>query len=62
MQDHKSYMLLVRGKVSGTCSFEADGLTFVYPPSFGATTPGTRTVVSFARFGSDVMVAWIPGY
>ena len=62
MQDHKSYTLLVRGKTAGTCAFKADGLTFSYPPNFGATPPGTRALFSFARFGSDVMVAWISGY
>jgi hypothetical protein len=62
MQDHKSYMLFVRGKDRGTCVFKADGLTFLYPPNFSNTTQGTRTVFSFVRFGSDVLISWIPGY
>ena len=62
MQDHKSYTLLVRGKTPGTCAFKADGLTFLYPPNHGATSAGGATLYSFARFGSDVMVAWISGY
>ena len=62
MKDRHGYSLYVRGKNSGTCSFQAKGLTFHYPPNHGATQKDTTTVYSFGRFGSDVVVAWSPGY
>lgn len=62
MEDRHSYSLYVRGKVSGTCSFHQDGLTFHFPPNHGSTYSGTSTLYSFERFGADVLVAWTPGY
>jgi hypothetical protein len=62
MKDRHVYTLYVRGTQSGTCSFRADGLRFHLPPNFGPTTPGTATIFAFARFGSDVLVSWTPGY
>lgn len=62
MKDRHSYSLYVRGKVSGTCSFLAKGLTFRYPTNYGGTLPHTTTLYAFERFGSDVLVSWIPGY
>jgi hypothetical protein len=35
MRDHGSYSFWVRGTTSGTCSFRADGVTFLYPPNHG---------------------------
>ena len=60
--DKQQYLLYVRGKTSNTCSFSADGLRFHYPSNYGPTSGGTATIFSFARFGSDVVVAWTPGY
>ena len=62
MTNHQVYTLWVKGKAAATCSFQAEGLTFAYPPNFGTTTQGTKTLFSFGRFGSDVVVAWSPGY
>jgi hypothetical protein len=62
MADRHSYNLYVRGKNSGTCSFRADGLTFRFPSNHGPTIQGTTTIYSFVRFGSDVVIAWTPGY
>jgi hypothetical protein len=62
MQDRKSYMLYIRGKESGTCTFKADGLTFLSPPNFGQTTQGTRSIFAFVRYGSEVLVACSFGY
>jgi hypothetical protein len=62
IKDKNGYTLYVRGKKSGTCSFSADGLTFRYPSNYGPTIQGSATIFSFARFGSDVVVAWTPGY
>ena len=62
MHDHGTYMLWVRGMESGTCSFRAEGLTFLYPPNFGPTTTGGKTMFSFVRLGNEVVVTWTPGY
>jgi hypothetical protein len=57
-----AYSFLVRGTESGICVFHADGLTFRYPSNYGPVFSGTRTFFGFARFGSDVLVTWTPGY
>jgi hypothetical protein len=62
MRDHGSYSLWVRGTVLGTCTFHADGVTFLYPPNHGPTTHGTRTLYAFLRVGNEVVVTWQPGY
>ena len=62
MLDGNTYQLFVEGTTSGTCSFSQSGLTFKLPSNFGATTASTMTVLSFTRAGSNVFVAWIPGY
>jgi hypothetical protein len=61
LQDHHSYTLWVRGRRSGTCSFEATGLHFHMPPNFGPTTDKTTTLFSFVRIGPDVLTTWQPG-
>ena len=62
MQDGGTYQLFVEGTTSGTCSFSQSGLTFKLPPNHGATTASTMTAYSFTRAGSNVFVAWVPGY
>jgi hypothetical protein len=62
MRDHETYTLWVKGKTAGSCSFRADGLTFHYPSNYGMTTADTTSIFSFARFGSEVLIAWTPGY
>jgi hypothetical protein len=62
LKDKHSYSLLVRGVVSGTCSFKADGLVFHLPHNHGATDQGASTIYDFTRFGSDVIVTWQPGF
>jgi len=62
LKDKHSYSLLVRGTTSGSCSFQADGLKFHLPSSFGPTTDGTITLFNFLRVGSDVIVTWQPGF
>jgi hypothetical protein len=62
LDDKHSYSLLVRGTVSSTCSFEAQGLHFHLPFNHGATTDGSPTLYNFIRFGSDVYVTYMPGY
>jgi hypothetical protein len=62
LADRHSYSLFVRGTVAGTCVFEAGGLTFHLPSNYGSTTQGRTTLFHFLRFGSDVIVTWMPGY
>jgi hypothetical protein len=62
IRDRHTYTLYLRGTQSGTCSFHAEGLTFRYPPNHGGTLPGRTTFYAFERFGSDVLVTWVPGY
>ena len=62
MEDGHSYNLFVRGREATTCSFSADGLKFVYPGDYGSTPQGKRTLYSFIRFGSEVLISWAPGY
>lgn len=62
MKDAEGYLLWVKGPASGTCSFQAEGLTFFYPPNHGATDAESRTVYSFTRIGHEVVVTWTRGY
>jgi hypothetical protein len=62
IRDKRVYSFFVRGTASRTCVFHADGLTFRYPSNYGPVTGATRTFFGFARFGSDVLVTWTPGY
>ena len=62
IEDGKSYTLWVKSPASGTCSFNAEGLTFHYPPNYGPTTPGSGALFSFTRFDADVLVSWATGY
>ncbi len=62
IEDGESYMLWVKGRTSGFCSFQGAGLTFRYPPNYGPTTPDRGTLFSFTRFGAEVLVSWASGY
>jgi len=62
MEDGHSYNLFVRGREATICSFRAAGMTFIYPGDHGTDSRGKRTLYSFVRFGSEVLVAWAPGY
>jgi hypothetical protein len=62
MEDGHAYNLFVRGREATICSFGADGLKFIYPDDHGRNSQGKRTLYSFVRFGSEVLVAWAPGY
>lgn len=62
MEEGHSYTLFVRGRDAAMCSFSSEGLTFTYPANHGTTTQGKRTLYSFVRFGSEVLVTWAPGY
>src|ERR1700678_1227525 len=60
MADGQSYNLFVRGREATTCTFSAEGMTFIYPGDHGTASLGKRTLYSFVRFGSEVLVAWAP--
>jgi hypothetical protein len=62
MQNGGAYTLAVKGGTSGTCSFSHTGLTFKMPSDHAASTASTHTLYTFLRAGSDVYVAWAPGY
>ena len=68
LKDGGSYMFVVKGTTSTTCSFTAfsDGgstaLTVHLPPGHGATTAGTHTIYNVAVSAGDVYLAWTPGY
>jgi len=62
LADRHTYALWVRGVAPATCHFQADGLTFHYPSNSGPTATGASTLYEFRRFGTDVLVAWTPGY
>jgi hypothetical protein len=55
-----SYTLAVQGVTSGTCTFSATGLTFVYSP---VNTPVTTDAVyTFLVMGTKVYVSWVTGF
>ena len=68
LKDGGSYSFFVKGTTSATCSFTAysgagtGSLTVHMPPGHTATTASTHTVYALMVAGSDVYVAWTPGY
>jgi hypothetical protein len=68
MKDGGTYMFVVKGTSVATCSFTAfsdagsTALTVHLPPDHGATTTAKHTIYNLTVVGSDVYVAWTPGY
>jgi hypothetical protein len=69
MKDGASYVLVVKGATSATCSFTAYSgsgttgpLTIHMPPGHAASIANTHTMYNFMVLGTDLYVAWIPGY
>ncbi len=68
LKDGGSYMFVVEGATSATCSFNAfsdAGVTALgvrLPPGFAATIPSTFTVFNLVVVGTNVLVSWVPGY
>jgi hypothetical protein len=68
LKDGGTYTLVIKGTTSATCVFTpysgnlSGGLTPKYPPGHGATTDTKMTIYSFMVVGSDVFIAWVPGY
>jgi hypothetical protein len=68
LKDGGSYTFIVKGTTSATCSFTAysdagaTAITVHMPPDNGATVAGKHTVFSLMVGGTDVYVAWMPGY
>lgn len=68
MKDGGAYAFVVKGATSATCSFTAYSgagtgtLTVHLPSDHAATTANKHTYYNFTVFGSDVYIAWNPGY
>jgi len=68
MKDGGNYMFVVKGTTAATCAFTAysdagvTSLTVHMPPDNAATTTGKHTIFNLAVVGTDVYVAWTPGY
>jgi hypothetical protein len=61
MKDGGSYILVVKGTTSATCSFTASGLTVRLSPDHGATTASKHTLYNFLVVGTDIYVSWNTG-
>jgi hypothetical protein len=68
MKDGGSYTFIVKGATAATCTFTAysdagtTSLTVHMPPDNGNTTASKHTIFSLLVGGTDVYVAWTPGY
>lgn len=70
LKDGGSYTFIVKGATSTTCSFTAyagngagsGNITVHMPPDHGATTASKHTIYNMIVAGSDVYIAWTPGY
>ena len=68
LKDGGNYMFVVKNSTSSTCSFTGysgagtGALTVHLPPDHAATTVNKHTIYNIAVVGSDVYVAWTPGY
>lgn len=68
LKDGGSYMFVVQGTNTATCSFTAfsdNGVTPLIvklPPDHGATTNGKETIYNIVVMGSKVYFSWTPGY
>jgi hypothetical protein len=68
LSDGASYMFVIKGTSSATCSFTgfsdagSTPLTVHLPPGHEATTLGKHTIYNFVVVGSDVYTSWTPGY
>lgn len=57
-----TYTIIVRGTVSGTCTFTHSSDTFYFMPANTSTVNGTRTIYSFMKVGTEIYVNWTSGY
>ena len=68
LKDGGNYMFVVKGTTAATCTFTAftdsgsNPLTVHMPPDNGPTTASKHTIFNLSVLGSDVYVAWTPGY
>jgi hypothetical protein len=68
LKDGGSYMFVVQGATSATCTFTAYSdvgitlLTVHMPPDNAATTASKHTIFNLAVLGTHVYVSWTPGY
>ena len=68
LKDGGNYTFIVKGGTAATCTFTGysdagtTALTVHMPPDNGNTTAGKHTIYNMIIGGSDVYVAWTPGY
>jgi hypothetical protein len=68
LKDGASYMFVVQGASSATCTFTAfsdvatTALSVHMPPDNGATVASKHTIFNLTVVGTHVYVAWTPGY
>lgn len=68
LKDGGSYMFVVKGATSATCSFTAfsdaggTALTVHLPPDHAQTIASKHTIYNIAVLGTDVYLSWTPGY
>lgn len=68
LKDGGSYMFVVKGASSATCSFSAFSdaggapLTVHLPPDHAQTIATKHTIYNIAVLGGDVYLSWTPGY
>lgn len=68
LKDGGSYMFVVKGATSSTCSFTAysdaggTALTVHLPPDHAQTIASKHTIYNIAVLGTDVYLSWTPGY
>jgi hypothetical protein len=60
MLDGGTYTVAVQSVTSGTCTFSATGLTFVYVPANGPVV--SDAVYTFLRMGTKVYVTWLTDF
>lgn len=68
LKDGGTYSFVIKGTSAATCSFSGYSdlgttiLTMHLPPDHAATISGKHTFYTFSVVGTDVYVAWTPGY
>ncbi|MCX6107760.1 MAG: hypothetical protein NTY08_18185, partial [Proteobacteria bacterium] len=61
MADSGSYLLVIKGATSATCSFTIPGLTAHMPVDHGATIANKHTMYNFIVVGADAYISWASG-
>jgi hypothetical protein len=63
MQDGGTYTVIVKGAVSGTCTFTHSGVTdFKFSPTNAASTASKHTIYTMLKVGATIYISWISGF